>query len=150
MGSDIFFHGITEGETCEIEVAEGKVLIVSLVEIGKLDNDGYRTLDFEVNGNRRQIKVKDTSIRITNENNKNATVMADPDNKNEVGAGIPGTILKVLVKEGDEVKEGQSLVVIEAMKMETNIVAHTSGVIEGVYVEEGKVVKSGELLIKLK
>lgn len=150
MGSDIFFHGITEGETCEIKVAEGKVLIVSLVEIGKLDNDGYRTLDFEVNGNRRQIKVKDTSIRITNENNKNATVMADPDNKNEVGAGIPGTILKVLVKEGDEVKEGQSLVVIEAMKMETNIVAHTSGVIEGVYVEEGKVVKSGELLIKLK
>ena len=42
-------------------------------------------LDFEVNGNRRQIKVKDTSIRITNENNKNAIVMADPDNKNEVG-----------------------------------------------------------------
>ena len=78
------------------------------------------------------------------------TVMADKDNPLEIGAGIPGTILKVLVSEGDEVKEGQSLVVIEAMKMETNITASTDGVIEGILCKEGQQVKSGELLIRIK
>ena len=76
--------------------------------------------------------------------------MADPEDKSEVGASIPGNINKILVKEGDEVKEGQSLIIIEAMKMETNIVAPVSGVIEFVAAKEGQQVKTGELLIKIK
>ena len=54
MGSDVFFHGLHEGETSEIEIAEGKVLIVKLQEIGKLDDEGNRTVVFEINGNRRK------------------------------------------------------------------------------------------------
>jgi pyruvate carboxylase len=76
--------------------------------------------------------------------------MADTENKLEVGASIPGTIIKVLVKEGDSVKEGESLLVIEAMKMETNIVASTTGTIESVLIKEGQQVKTGELLMKIK
>ena len=76
--------------------------------------------------------------------------MADPENKLEIGASIPGTIIKVLVKEGDEVKEGESLLVIEAMKMETNIVASSTGTIESVLIQEGQQVKTGELLMKIK
>jgi len=38
MSSDVFFHGIREGETCEVEIADGKILIITLLEIGKLDN----------------------------------------------------------------------------------------------------------------
>ena len=76
--------------------------------------------------------------------------MADPSNKLQIGASIPGGIIKVLVKEGDEVKEDQSLIVIEAMKMETNILATSAGIIESVLVEEGQQVKTGELLIKIK
>ena len=64
MGSDVFFHGLAEGETSEIEVAEGKTMIVQLIEIGKLDADGNRTVDFEINGNRREIKIKDKTERI--------------------------------------------------------------------------------------
>lgn len=151
MGSDVFFHGLSEGETCEIEVAEGKTLIVQLIEIGKLDKDGYRILDFEVNGNRREIKIKDkTETNLFAFGEEPTSKMADPSNKLEIGAGIPGNVIKVLVNEGDEVKEGQSLVVIEAMKMETNIVATTSGTIESVLVKEGQQVKTGELLIKIK
>ena len=151
MGSDVFFHGLKEGETSEIEVAEGKTLIVQLISMGKLDNEGYRTLEFEVNGNRREIKVKEKTERaLVSVNDENSIKMADPDNNLEIGAGIPGSIIKVLVKEGDNVKEGDSLAVIEAMKMETNIVASADGVIEKVYITEGQQVKSGELLIKIK
>ena len=150
IGSDIFFHGLVEGETSEIEVSEGNILIVRLIDIGKLDNEGYRNLVFEVNGNRREIKIKDNSNRGSDLSTEAMTMMADKDNKFEVGAGIPGSILKVLVKEGDEVKEGQSLVIIEAMKMETNITAAVNGVVESIYAKEGQQVKSGELLIRMK
>lgn len=151
MGSDVFFHGLAEGETSEIEVAEGKTMIVQLIEIGKLDAEGNRTLDFEINGNRREIKIKDKTERIIgNSREDNISKMADPDNKLEIGASIPGTIIKVLVSEGAEVKEGESLLVIEAMKMETNIVAASTGTVEAVLVQEGQQVKTGELLMKLK
>ena len=151
MGSDVFFHGLAEGETSEIEVAEGKTMIVQLIEIGKLDADGNRTLDFEINGNRREIKIKDKTERILNNSKEDSSSkMANPENKLEIGASIPGTIIKVLVKDGDEVKEGDSLVVIEAMKMETNIVASSTGTIESVLIQEGQQVKTGELLMKIK
>ena len=151
MGSDVFFHGLAEGETSEIEVAEGKTMIVQLIEIGKLDAEGNRTLDFEINGNRREIKIKDKTERIIGGSREgNSSKMADPDNKSEIGASIPGTIIKVLVKEGDNVKEGESLLVIEAMKMETNIVASSTGIVESVLIQEGQQVKTGELLMKIK
>lgn len=75
--------------------------------------------------------------------------MADQDNKSDVGASIPGNIIKILVNKGERVKEGQSLAVIEAMKMETNIVAAIEGIIEEVYVSEGQPVKTEELLMKI-
>ncbi len=151
IGSDVFFYGLAEGETSEIEIQEGKKFIVRLVEIGSLEADGYRTLDFEVNGNRRSIRIKDRTERATsNLSDINATVMADPDNNMEIGASIPGNILKVIVKEGDTVKAGESLIVVEAMKMETNVVAAADGVVEKICVKEGQQVKTGELLVKLK
>ncbi|OOM06470.1 pyruvate carboxylase [Clostridium saccharobutylicum] len=150
MGSDVYFHGLYEGETSEVEVAEGKTLIVQLIEIGKLDSDGNRTLDFEINGNRREIKIKDKTERITTNQNEDSTKMADTSSKLEVGASIPGNIIKVLVSEGQEVKEGESLVVIEAMKMETNIVAHADGIVDAIFAKEGEQVKTGQLLVKMK
>jgi pyruvate carboxylase len=149
MGSDIFFHGLNEGETCEVEIAEGKKLIIRLLEIGKLDEHGNHNLVFEINGNRREIKIRDKAFK-TKDNQSNFSKMADPANKLEIGASIPGSILKILVKEGDEVKEHQSLLIIEAMKMETNISAPVSGIIEAILVKEGQQVDNGELLIKMK
>jgi pyruvate carboxylase len=150
MGSDVFFHGLYEGETCEIEIADGKTFIVQMLEIGKLDSHAYRTVVFEVNGNRREVKIKDKVSADRGAVYEESITMADPDNNMEIGASIPGNIIKVLVKEGDIVKEGDSLIVIEAMKMETNIVATASGTVEKILAKEGKQAKSGELLIKLK
>lgn len=147
MGSDIFFHGLSEGETCEIKFDEGNIMIVRLLEVKASDQDGNREAVFEINGNRRIIKIKDTSVAI---HTHNSVLCADPDDPMEIGANIPGNIIKVLVKEGETVAEQQPVAVIEAMKMETNILAASAGVVERIYVSEGEQVKAGQMVAKLK
>ncbi len=150
MGSDVFFHGLYEGETAEIELQEGKTFIVQLSEIGRVDSEGNRAVVFEINGNRREIKIKDKSSLMAQKITSDSIKMADESNKKHIGSSIPGTVIKVLVnKGGDKIQEGDSLIVIEAMKMETNIVASSSGVIESLLVKEGDQVKSGQLLLEL-
>ena len=147
MGSDIFFHSLAEGETCEVKLGEGRVLIVKLQEVRPVDNEGMREAIFEVNGNRRIIKIKDKTVTT---NSSNSVLYADEDNPMEIGANIPGNIIKVLVKEGETVEANQPIAVIEAMKMETNILATAGGAVERIYVSEGQQVKAGEMVAKLK
>lgn len=148
MGSDIFFHGLSEGETCEVKIAEGKELVVRLSDIREADEDGYRNIVFEVNGNRTAVKVKDEAANVAAAASQ--TVYASADDPKEIGANIPGNIIKVLINEGDEVEEKQPIAVIEAMKMETNILAPAKGAVDKIYIKEGQQVKAGELIAKLK
>jgi len=147
MNSPVFFDGLSEGEVSEIEVDEGKVFIVKLVEIGKIDKEGFRKVDFEVNGSQREITILDKCYQKGEA--VLLTVYADPKNKNEIGASIPGTVSKIMVKEGETVKAGQSLLVIEAMKMETQLASPLNGTVLGLTVQEGQQVKSGELLMTI-
>ncbi len=148
MGSDTFFYGLRVGETSDIKIAEGKILTVKLIEVKELDEEGFREVVFEVNGNRRTVSIKDQGAKA--QAATASVVMADPDNEKEIGANIPGTILKVLVKEGEKVEANQPIAVIEAMKMETNILAPVSGEIDKIYVNDAQQVKSGELIATLK
>ena len=148
MGSDIYFHGLSEGETCEVKVGVGEVLVITLLQISKLDGEGYRTVTFEINGNRTEIKVVDKANKTTDQNSSGA-VTADPDNDLHIASSIPGAVAKVLIKEGEVVEENQTIAIIEAMKMETNITAKCSGTIEKILIKEGENVKSGQLLAEL-
>ena len=76
--------------------------------------------------------------------------MADPEDKSQVGASIPGMVTKIHVKPGDKVEENQVLAVVEAMKMETSVVARMAGVVDQVMASENTQVKAGELLMTLK
>ncbi len=147
MGSDIFFHSLEVGETCEVKLEEGKVMIVKLHEVRPVDSEGFREAIFEVDGNRRIIRIKDNDVTV---NSSNSVLYADENNPLEIGANIPGNIIRVLVKEGDEVEENQPIAVIEAMKMETNILATAKGTVEKIYISEGQQVKAGEMVAKLK
>ncbi len=148
IGSDVYFHGLNEGETCEAEIADGKTHMIKLLHISKLDLEGNKVLVFEVDGNRREIKIKDRNNKVAQ--NFAMSEMADPSNSLEVGSPIPGTVISILVAEGDTVTENQQLMVVEAMKMETRVIASASGVIESINVKEGQQVKAGELLVNLK
>ena len=106
MDSDIFFHGIMEGSIGEVEISEGKILVIKLVEIKNPDEDGNRELIFQVNGLMRQITINDKAA--VTKASKQMVVTADPDDEHEIGANIPGNIVKILVKEGEEVKAGRA------------------------------------------
>ncbi|PTX17258.1 pyruvate carboxylase [Halanaerobium congolense] len=147
MGSDVYFHALREGETSEIKVEEGKTLIVKLLEIAKVDDQGFRRLVFEVNGFRREIKIYDEAS--TAKVDSAVKQMADPKNEMEIGASLPGNIVEILIEEGEEVEENQSLVIMEAMKMETNITAPAAGKVAAIHAQAGQQLESGELILEL-
>ena len=148
MSSDVFFHGIALGQTAEIELKPGKILVVTLEDIGNTDEAGNRDLTFTINGYRRIISIKDKQA-LTKSVAGSRIQFANQDDDKEIGANIPGTIVKILVEEGAIVKQGQPIAIIEAMKMETNVIATGDGQIARIYIKEGESVKSGQLIARL-
>ncbi|EAC5437410.1 biotin/lipoyl-binding protein, partial [Listeria monocytogenes] len=146
LDTPTFFNGMRLGETINVELEKGKILIIRLDEIGEADIEGNRTLFFNLNGQRREIVVKDNSIISSVQTKRKA----EPTNKEQIGASMSGSVLEVLVKKGDRVARGQTLMVTEAMKMETSVEARFSGVVEHVYVTNGEPIQSGDLLIEVK
>ncbi len=147
MGSDIYFHGLKEGETCEITVKEGRVLVITLAEIGKVGPDGLRTVVFEVDGNRRELHIKDK--KAVKKESVSPVEMKDEEDPNQIGANIPGNVLKVHVKQGDPVTLGQPLLILEAMKMELEINSPISGTVSKVLVKDSEMVVAGQLLMNI-
>lgn len=74
---------------------------------------------------------------------------AEPTNREQIGATMSGSVLEVLVKKGDKVKKGDTLMITEAMKMETAIEARFDGEIAHIYVANGDSIASGDLLIEV-
>ncbi|ASJ06533.1 acetyl-CoA carboxylase biotin carboxyl carrier protein subunit [Thermococcus pacificus] len=72
-----------------------------------------------------------------------------PAGEGVVTAPMPGKILRILVKEGEQVKTGQGLLILEAMKMENEIPAPKDGVVKKILVKEGDTVDTGQALIEL-
>ena len=146
LGSHVYFHGLAVGETNRVNIEDGKTLVIKYLGLGDANEDGTRVVQFELNGMRREINVQDKHAKAS----VHAVEKADPDDPMQVGASIPGAVSKVLVKKGDEVKENDVLLIIEAMKMETSVVARADGVVGEVKVEAGDSVVAGQLLMKLK
>ena len=67
----------------------------------------------------------------------------------KVEAPLPGTIFKIIAKEGDAVKKGQTILILEAMKMENNILAEKDGVVNKILVSEGDSVLQGDILAEI-
>ena len=146
MSSHVFFNGMAIGETNKINIEDGKTLVIKYLGLGDQNDDGTRTVNFELNGTRREVAVPDKRAEVKGK----VVVMADPADKSQVGSSIPGMVAKVAVKPGDIVEENQVLAVIEAMKMETSVVARMAGVVDQVLISDGTSVKDGELLMTIK
>ncbi|MBQ1351933.1 MAG: pyruvate carboxylase subunit B, partial [Oscillospiraceae bacterium] len=146
LGSHVFFHGLALGETNKVNIADGKTLVIKYLGLGDLNEDGTRNVHFELNGTRREVAVPDAEAAAA----LKQVPMADPEDKSQVGASIPGAVSKIQVKVGDKVEVNQVIAVIEAMKMETSVMARMDGVVEEIHVEEGDTVKGGQLLVTIK
>ncbi|TRY24287.1 pyruvate carboxylase [Brevibacillus sp. LEMMJ03] len=140
-----FFYGLRPGEETAITIERGKTLIIKLVAVGDLHPDGRRIIYFELNGQPREIFIRDQSAQVTEQTRRKA----DPQNPAHLGASMPGKVLKVLVAEGDKVRKGEHLLVSEAMKMETTIQAPLDGKVKAVYVKAGDAIETGDLLVEM-
>ncbi|SFC74205.1 pyruvate carboxylase [Bacillus sp. UNCCL81] len=140
-----FFHGMRLDEEIKVDIERGKTLIVKLVSIGQAQPDGTRVIYFELNGQPREIVVKDYSIKSTVVQKRKG----DTSNPNHINATMPGTVLNVLVKKGDVVEKGQTLAITEAMKMETTVQSPFTGVIRDILITSGESISTGDLLIEL-
>jgi pyruvate carboxylase len=145
LPTPVFFYGLDVGDEVSIDIEAGKTLIVKLNAVGRVREDGTRNIYFELNGEGRQVSIKDLSA--VTEIVSHAK--ADPDDFKEVGAPMPGKIFKVLVAVGDQVKEGDILLSTEAMKMGTNVKAKKEGVVREILFKEGDQVNQGDLLVVL-
>ncbi|WCK55836.1 pyruvate carboxylase [Aneurinibacillus sp. Ricciae_BoGa-3] len=138
-----FFYGLRLGEEIAVNIEQGKTLIVKLVSIGQTGPDGMRTIYYELNGQPREIEIRDLSAKVTVQQR----VKMDPANPGHIGASMPGKVLKIMAEKGDKVKKGEHLLVTEAMKMETTMQAPFNGVVKEIHVREGESIESNDLLM---
>ena len=143
LESHVFFFGLRVGEETTLKIDEGKEMIIKFVEMSEPDKEGVRILTFEVNGFLRDVPILDETSAVKVDRH----LKADKNNPAHIGSAIPGTITQVFVKEGEEVKKNQALLVVEAMKMETTVVATEDGKVDHIYVAAGDSVHSGDLLL---
>ena len=141
-----FFYGLEKDRETAITIEPGKTLIVKLLAIGELHDDGTREIFFELNGRGRQFRILDKASGIKSTANEKA----DPDNHNHVAAPMNGKVVELMVAEGDKVTEGQKLLATEAMKMLNVIVAPRDGVVKRLPLASGSDVRPGDLVLELK
>ena len=143
LESHVYFYGLRKGEDTYLNIGEGKQLLIKYLEEGEPDENGIRTLTFQVNGMLRTVKIQDKNLEIK----ADRKLKADKTNPQHLGSSIPGTVGKVLVKEGDAVTENMPLLTVEAMKMETTVVSKITGTVDKIYVQQGDTVSQDDLLI---
>ena len=143
LESHVYFYGLRKGEETYLNIGEGKQLLIKYIEEGEPDENGVRTLTFQVNGMLRTVKIQDKNLEIK----ADRKLKADKTNPQHLGSSIPGTVGKVLVKEGDAVTENMPLLTVEAMKMETTVVSKITGTVDKIYVQQGVSVSQDDLLM---
>ena len=139
-----FFYGMRPDEEISVEIDPGVTLEIRCQAIAETTEEGVAKVFFELNGQPRIARVVDRSV-------SNAAITrtkADSGNENHVGAPMPGVVASVAVQAGGEVKKGDLMLTIEAMKMETGIHAERDAVVKAVHVAPGGQIDAKDLLIE--
>jgi pyruvate carboxylase len=139
-----FLHGLREGADIEVEVAPGKRHVIGLLARTEPDADGWVTLFATVDGQLQLVRLATTAATAPT-----ARAQAQDGNAAHVSAGLAGTVVAVAVRPGQLVARGETLLAIEAMKMETRVIAERDARVVEVYVTPGDAVGPRDLLIVL-
>src|SRR5450432_1829246 len=140
-----FFYGLKSGQEVTIDIESGKTLIVKFLTISDPHPDGTRTLFFELNGQPREVNVRDRALRVVERSHPKA----DPAEPGQVAAPTAGVISGIAVQANHPVERGAKLLTLEAMKMQSNIYAPISGRITKLLVSPGQNVEAKDLLVSI-
>ena len=143
LPTSVFFYGMQPGQEINIDLERGKTLIVRYVATSDVHEDGTRTVFFELNGQPRPVRVADRSQVAKRPPRRKV----EAGNPKHVGAPMPGTIGTVPVRAGQSMVRGDTLLTLEAMKMETTVRAELDGVVKEVLAKPGAAVDAKDLLI---
>ncbi|ARS35411.1 pyruvate carboxylase [Pontibacter actiniarum] len=141
----LFFYGLQPGEEAIIDIARGKSIVVKYQSVGHVNEDGMRTVFFKLNGQSRNIDVRDRSVKVERVEHQKV----DKTNPKQIGAPLQGMLSKVLVEKEQKVKKNTPLFVIEAMKMETTITASEDAEVVSIHLPEGELVNTDDLVLVL-
>jgi len=138
-----FFYPLNPLEEIMVSLRTGKNLLVRLTHMSLPSELGMREVYFQFNGQTRSLSIKDNKIKVTKVLHHKATA------PNEIAAQLQGKVVKIFVKEGDSVTKNQPLFAIEAMKMESTIVAPQAGVIKKVHLPENVMIEADDCVVSL-
>ena len=140
-----FFYGMEPSDEITAEIDPGKTLEIRLQAIGETNEDGEVKVFFELNGQPRVIRVPNRLVKATTQQRPKA----ETGNANHIGAPMPGVVASVGAVVGQNVKAGDLLLTIEAMKMETGLHAERDAVVKAVHVTAGGQIDAKDLLVEL-
>jgi len=138
-----FYYGMKRGEDISVELEPGKALVVKFLTVSEPHPDGTRTVFFELNGQPREVTIRDRKLDVKEQ----PKVKADPAILGQIGAPIPGVVSQVAVELGQPVKKGDRLLVMEAMKMQSTVYSPVGGMVKQRLVQPGQTVEAKDLLL---
>ena len=138
-----FFYGMQVGEELSVDLERGKTLVIRLVAVSAPHDDGTRTVFFELNGQPRSVTITEHGKVAS----RPRTRKAEAGEEKQVGAPMPGKVVTVVAAVGHAVKRGDTLVTLEAMKMEALVRSDQDGEIAEVLVRPGQSVDAKDLLV---
>uniref|UniRef100_U5EW27 Pyruvate carboxylase n=1 Tax=Corethrella appendiculata TaxID=1370023 RepID=U5EW27_9DIPT len=139
-----FLIGPKVGEDFECTIEKGKTLSIKALAMAEdLTPNGEREVFFELNGQLRSVLIRDKEAVKELHIHPKAT----KGNKSEVGAPMPGSVIEIKVKVGDQVEKGQPLVVLSAMKMEMVVQSPVAGKIKTLDITSGMKLEGDDLIL---
>jgi pyruvate carboxylase len=138
-----FYYGMERGSEVTVELEPGKTLVIKFLTVAEPHPDGTRTVFFELNGQPREVTIRDRKLEVK----ESSKPKADPNVPGQIGAPIPGVVSTVAVEMNQQVKKGDRLLVMEAMKMQSTVYAPVSGRVTQLLVQPGGHVEAKDLLL---
>jgi biotin carboxyl carrier protein len=134
------FDTLTSNSTAHV-IVNNQSRTVEIIKSDFLNRD----YTIKVNGNRYSIHIENDLDGLISEMGLS---LSEDTGVSEIEAPMPGLIIDVLVSEGQEVKKGEGLCVLEAMKMENTLLSAGDGIIKAVKISKGQTVDKGDVLIE--
>lgn len=138
-----YYYGLQDKEEIHVDLEAGKTLFIQSLNLTEPDSNGVRTAIFDLNGYPRHTHVVDKKLATS----LVTRTKADPADTSQVGAPMPGMVASIAVTVGQKVKEGETLLTLEAMKMFAAVAAPKAGTVLEIAAKVGETVESKDLLI---